>query len=87
MARNANFRGAVKGAGGLKYETHPMGDGSIMAIAEDADGNTSSANFDVDPSTTGEFEVTEGSLDLHPNHRALGVAPAMRRLVNTRYKH
>jgi hypothetical protein len=83
MAKNEAFRGGVKSSrNNIQFSVTDMGD-HYNAMAMDDDGNVSSGDFDYD-TTTGNHEVIDGTLSIHPSHQGLGVGQQMRKLVNIR---
>ena len=80
---NKAFRGGYKDSHGITYDIQDLGT-HIDAHAMDQEGNFSSAKFNFEPDT-GAHEVVPGTLNLHPDHVALGVGRTMRNLVNARY--
>lgn len=73
---------------GVRYTFGKMGGKNVLVMAESDDGSDnppiSSAVFEHDP-TTNMFLVKGGTLDLHPEHKSLGVGPMMGKMVNQRY--
>lgn len=71
---------------GVRYDMSKIGN-QVHVSAEDEAERYSSAIFEPDQAA-GMFVVSEGSLNLHPEHAKTGVGQMMGKLVNQRYmKH
>lgn len=87
--RKKAFNGGVVTVNDVRYDISRNPDKSVHVMAtsgdpRDPDAPMSSAHFEHDPDA-GIFVVTPGTLDLHPDHKEMGVGPQMGKLVNARY--
>jgi hypothetical protein len=69
---------------GIRYEMSKVGNKVSIDAIDDDNERYSRAEFEPDQDA-GMFVVSEGSLDLHPEHAKMGVGQTMGRLVNQRY--
>jgi len=87
--RKGSFAKGVVTVGDVTYHMSRNPDKTVHVMAtsgdpRDPDGPMSMAHFEHDPDA-GIFVVSPGTLDLHPDHKELGVGPQMGKLVNARY--
>lgn len=81
--RNANFVGSIINQKGVVFDSARIDDSTIHVSATDPQGRTSMGTFELDPSTTGNYEVT--NLEMHPAH-GRDISAAMYKRANM-YKH